>query len=198
MDPIGNLWYSTPVALSGSSAITTWVTADRVTGVDIMCISNTHQIDRNNYSKSTSLRASMPYKPTKTFSSLPKGSTHFQRLKLNDSRREQSEVLKNEMVTFFEKLAIERDERKMVEAKSATRIQASFRGFRHRFNLCKCPPHVLPSRTQLQLQDELCNWASLLNLPPIRGLSLENRSQTSKRFAKIRDAAAIRIQRFFQ
>lgn len=186
-------------AAAGTSSSTNvvWVSATRLTHIDVQCVCNTHSVQLNDGSKNY-FRASMPYKPTKSFNVLPKGSTHFQKYKLDDGRREQTETLKNEMLVFFEQLQNERNDRLFLEHYSSTKIQALFRGFRRRFKMKNCIPRKLNPRTQHQIQEELCYWAQLLNLKPLRGLSLENKSQTSKRFAKIQKAAAMRMQRFFK
>ena len=189
-------WTQVPTFTTDAATTTVWVTANRTTNVDIMCLCNNQRFGSDALTKSP-IRASMPYKPAQSFNILPKGNTHFQKFRLDDGRKEQHVSLYNEMVDFLAKLYKERDYRKALENYSATKIQAIFRGFRRRFHVKQCKPRKLLPKTVIQLQDELCHWAAVLNLAPIKGLSVEHRSKTSRRHAKIQKAAAIRLQRFF-
>jgi len=95
-------WRDIPVGCAMQSCSTSWVMPDRLTGVDIMCVSNSSRMDdKHSRELPSPVRASMPYKPTKSFNSLPKGATHFQRFKLDDGRRTQHENLKEEKYLFY-------------------------------------------------------------------------------------------------
>jgi hypothetical protein len=144
-------------------------------------------------------------KKKKIIGSASKGETYFQKLKLSETKSKNQFLLKSEKEDFFQKLLRDRYEKEMYDNHAVTMVQALFRGYRKRkmMGLIKAT-YQRPLKKQhkplhiSEVQDELCQYASLLSLKPIPGLSLESRSKASRRRQKIEMAASLRLATCFK
>ncbi|RYH20199.1 hypothetical protein EON65_24215 [archaeon] len=180
-----------------------FVSSVRLTMCDIMCTTNSaHPTHQSNKSRagSDSILASIPYEKVKSLSGPHKATTKFQKYKGEGVDRLRKDELKRDRREFYTNLFREKEEVNARRKRAATKIQATFRGYRvrpikNRYIPLKKKIHMY---SQFEMQDDLCSLASVLNLPPIPGMSLEARSKASKRKLKIENAAAYILQRLFR
>lgn len=195
-------WSDVPVGKPLIISNVLYVPTLRSTVCDIMCTINTaHPIDLiKPPDKLKPLHATFKYGKVKGISQPTKNNTLFQKLKAIEIKRDKDEQLKLDRDEFFRKLNAEKNDKDERCNFAAIKIQSTFRGFRARPKtysyIPKIKPKIVLSRNAIQ--DELCKMAASLSLKPIRGLSLEERSKTSRRRHKIETAAAFIIQRFFK
>lgn len=176
-----------------------YIDSSRTTSSDIVCTINTyHEYTENTMVISKKLRASLPYNKKIDEILTGRNPTQYQKRMISDANKVLGEDLKLEKNQYYENLRIKQAEVESVKNYCATKIQALFRGY-----LCRPKSTYKQIRKSAlkfsvsELHDELCNYASALNLKPITGLSLESHHKTSRRRRKIEAAAAFRIQRFF-
>jgi tetratricopeptide (TPR) repeat protein len=147
----------------------------------------------------------MPYKKAKVLTSLQPlpiadhPSSSMRGREPSDVHLKLNEDLRQERNRYFEKLIKEREEDDDLKTTSAIKIQALFRGYisRPRHLQRTYRPVTKPRLILSKLHEELCIYASQLNLKPIPGLNIETYRKTSKRKKKIENAAAFLICRFF-
>eukprot|EP01041_Mallomonas_annulata_P011593 gene11593-24267_t len=194
-----------PIFIPTANAMTfstlTFVSTSRTTSCDIMCTSNTESERRvtQKHGPSTvmalSASASFPYQSMDTIVRF-KGSTLVEKYRYATSQEKRNESLKRERNIFFTKMEKERIETSKRRTDAASKIQAHFRGY-----VVRRPPIHPRQRFEngphfsiVDLQEELCSLAEILELKPIPGLSLETRGKRSRRRARIELAAVIRVQ----
>ena len=203
MAPIDALWLAIPTRVAPTVMTTNYLCTGRSTNCDINCTVTTAEY----YAvpiippQLVTVMGKLPYKKKKKIiGSASKGETYFQKLKLSETKSKNQYLLKAEKEDFFQKLLRDRYEKEMYDNNAVTMVQALFRGYRKRkmMGLIKStyqrPLKKRPKPLQIsELQDELCQYASLLTLKPIPGLSLESRGRASRRRQKIEIAASLRV-----
>eukprot|EP00607_Mallomonas_marina_P003434 CAMPEP_0182431434 /NCGR_PEP_ID=MMETSP1167-20130531/49232_1 /TAXON_ID=2988 /ORGANISM="Mallomonas Sp, Strain CCMP3275" /LENGTH=237 /DNA_ID=CAMNT_0024617777 /DNA_START=292 /DNA_END=1002 /DNA_ORIENTATION=- len=196
-----------PVALGMSISTMTYATGSRTTLCDIMCTSNTESEYRLPKKSIDAVTAKLPYEHMSTMNSFVKkkliGSTIIASYKHATNQEKRNNMLKRERNAFFAKMEKEKYEKESKQNYNVTRIQAIFRGYliRRPTSYKRKQPKDWNNNAHLmikEIQHDLCNWAELLDLKPIAGLSLEHRGRKSKRRAKIELAAVINIQAFMR
>jgi hypothetical protein len=198
------LWLSTPRKCAMDRSVCTIVASLRTTLCDIQCTTNTPfpVLDLPPPPEKTKqLVATLPYhKPYAGLVGPSHATTKFQKFQGDDTVVRKMAALKRDKETFFRKLEHEKHTIAQRRNRAATKIQATFRGYRARPNKHYYVPKKKPKAflTHLELYDELCQMAANLKLDPIAGMSLEFRTKASKRRQRIENAAAFRMQRFFR
>lgn len=181
-----------------------YVSSTRTTMCDIMCTTNSALPDVNRPPPPPSERpllATLPYeKAGHGFPESKKGTTRFQKYKLEESMGRKNLDLKREKEEYMFKLLNDKRERDEKLRKACTKIQAAFRGYRARPKNYSYIPKKKRNKilTQNELHDEFCLMAGKLELKPIPGMSLESRVKASRRKLRIENAASFRITRFFR
>lgn len=136
--------------------------------------------------------------------------TPTQRMRARGRNRARNDAFKAERDEFFHRLYEEKQSKQLVEYESAVMIQAAFRGFRQRGRpetldentgamqsvvtrqYARLPPSIA------ELNMELTEWQSTLNLKPIPGLTLVSHGHNARRQERFELAASLRIQCFFR
>lgn len=175
----------------------------RVTTVDIMCTSTTSTSNKLPAVKGVTkkvVRASLPYKTPDTLPAFSSGLTDVQLLVNADARRKRSAALRKEREEFMTELKATRNVHAQIEHKSATKIQARYRGYRRRRG--KFEPvssdgkNFLKARKPITILEELYEFADRINLKPIRGLTLINPNKKTAKQKRLENKAAFKIQNF--
>eukprot|EP01038_Epipyxis_sp_PR26KG_P005099 gene5099-7108_t len=176
-------------------------TSVRTTTCDILCTTNTsREFEPSKVPlKFKALDVSLPYERL-AVPDLSRGATKNQNYKLVEIRQKKSSELLKDRIKFFENLIIDKKFKEDIRNKAVIKIQSLFRGYQKRPGRATYKPKKkkISVLSQLDILDELCDMAVILKLKPIDGLNLEARSKASKRKNRIDNAAAFRIQRFFQ
>lgn len=191
-----------------TNTTTTYHDFTRSTFSDIVCIVNStkrQQSNEKSSSSSSKFRASMPYKkaivlaPLQSVQSSDYPSSTVRVRESMENHVKLHEELKQERNRYFNKIISDKEEVARLQSESATKIQALFRGYRARPRYLRrvYKPMAKPKLMISKLHEELCIYASELNLKPIPGLNIETYRKTSKRRKKIENAAAFHICRFF-
>lgn len=126
--------------------------------------------------------------------------TPFQIMKNSVTKNKRNKELIRERNEFMNLTNRNRIVKEETERIAAIRIQGLFRGYHSR---PKIPGNVLTKKkpvilTPRQLRTFLCDLTSLLNLKPIKGLTLKMREKSSRQQFRVDNASAFRIQAFFK
>ena len=184
-------------------------TCSRTTISDILCTTSTqrelHVKEPRARSKDAEAHASFFYEKPRTLGQFYAidDPTPMQKLRRNEVNVKRNLEFKKERDKFFARLKDEKNFQLFLENESATKIQATFRGFKMRpkpetFDKTMYRRYEHLPASVSEINAELCSWQSILQLKPIPGLTLESAGRNAKRQAKFEYAAAIRIQCFFR